>query len=55
MVNEKIGCLKLVCIYIDVMIFVDCLGQKVIVIGEKGVKFKKIGMDVCIDMEKMFE
>ena len=30
-------------------------GQKAIVIGEKGAKLKKIGMDARIDMEKMFE
>ena len=29
--------------------------HKAIVIGEKGAKLKKIGMDARIDMEKMFE
>lgn len=42
-------------VFIDATIFVDRPGQKAIVIGEKGAKLKKIGMDARIDMEKMFE
>ena len=54
-VNEKTGRPKPACTYIDATIFVDRPGQKAIVIGEKGAKLKKIGMDARIDMEKMFE
>lgn len=54
-VNEKTGRLKPACTYIDATIFVDRPGQKAIVIGEKGAKLKKIGMDARVDMEKMFE
>ncbi|EXC34023.1 GTP-binding protein Era [Acinetobacter sp. 869535] len=53
--NEKTGRMKAACTYIDATIFVDRPGQKAIVIGEKGAKLKKIGMDARIDMEKMFE
>jgi GTP-binding protein Era len=54
-VHEKTGKLKPACTYIDATIFVDRPGQKAIVIGEKGSKLKKIGMDARVDMEKMFE
>ena len=53
--NEKTGSMKAPCTYIDATIFVDRSGQKAIVIGEKGAKLKKIGMDARVDMEKMFE
>lgn len=53
--NEKTGRMKAPCTYIDATIFVDRPGQKAIVIGEKGAKLKKIGMDARVDMEKMFE
>jgi GTP-binding protein Era len=53
--NEKTGRMKAPCTYIDATIFVDRPGQKAIVIGEKGSKLKKIGMDARLDMEKMFE
>ncbi|MEK5794850.1 KH domain-containing protein, partial [Acinetobacter nosocomialis] len=53
--NEKTGRMKPACTYIDATIFVDRPGQKAIVIGEKGSKLKKIGMDARVDMEKMFE
>ena len=53
--NEKTGRMKAPCTYIDATIFVDRAGQKAIVIGEKGAKLKKIGMDARVDMEKMFE
>ena len=53
--NEKTGRMKAPCTYIDATIFVDRSGQKAIVIGEKGAKLKKIGMDARVDMEKMFE
>ena len=54
-INEKTGRPKAACTYIDATIFVDRQGQKAIVIGEKGAKLKKIGMDARADMEKMFE
>ncbi|AYA04393.1 GTPase Era [Acinetobacter sp. WCHAc010034] len=54
-INEKTGRPKAACTYIDATIFVDRPGQKAIVIGEKGAKLKKIGMDARVDMEKMFE
>ena len=54
-VNEKTGHPKAACTYIDATIFVDRQGQKAIVIGEKGAKLKKIGMDARADMERMFE
>ncbi|OTG73326.1 GTPase Era [Acinetobacter terrae] len=54
-VHEKTGRPKPACTYIDATIFVDRQGQKAIVIGEKGAKLKKIGMDARADMEKMFE
>ncbi|MDQ8935706.1 GTPase Era [Acinetobacter rudis] len=54
-VNEKTGRLKPACTYIDATIFVERSGQKAIVIGEKGAKLKRIGMDARVDMEKMFE
>jgi GTP-binding protein Era len=54
-IHEKTGKLKPACTYIDATIFVDRAGQKAIVIGEKGTKLKKIGMDARTDMEKMFE
>ena len=54
-VNEKTGRPKPACTYIDATIFVDRQGQKAIVIGEKGAKLKKIGVDARADMEKMFE
>lgn len=54
-IHEKTGRLKPACTYIDATIFVDRPGQKAIVIGEKGTKLKKIGMDARTDMEKMFE
>ena len=53
--NEKTGRMKPACTYIDATIFVERSGQKAIVIGEKGAKLKKIGMDARADMEKMFE
>ncbi len=53
--HEKTGRPKPACTYIDATIFVDRQGQKAIVIGEKGAKLKKIGMDARADMEKMFE
>ena len=54
-IHEKTGRPKPACTYIDATIFVDRPGQKAIVIGEKGAKLKKIGMDARADMEKMFE
>ncbi|MFB2538843.1 MULTISPECIES: GTPase Era [unclassified Acinetobacter] len=54
-VNEKTGKIKPACTYIDATIFVERQGQKAIVIGDKGQKLKKIGMDARLDMEKMFE
>lgn len=54
-VNPKTGRVKPACTYIDATIFVDRQGQKAIVIGDKGAKLKKIGMDARLDMEKMFE
>lgn len=54
-VNPKTGRTKPACTYIDATIFVDRQGQKAIVIGDKGSKLKKIGMDARVDMEKMFE
>ena len=54
-IHEKTGRPKAACTYIDATIFVDRQGQKAIVIGEKGAKLKKIGMDARADMEKMFE
>lgn len=54
-VNEKTGRLKPACTYIDATIFVERSGQKAIVIGEKGAKLKRIGIDARVDMEKMFE
>ena len=54
-INAKTGRPKAACTYIDATIFVDRPGQKAIVIGEKGSKLKKIGMDARADMEKMFE
>lgn len=54
-VHEKTGRIKPACTYIDATIFVERLGQKSIVIGEKGRKLKQIGMDARADMEKMFE
>ncbi len=53
--NEKTGRMKPACTYIDATIYVDRSGQKAIVIGDKGTKLKKIGMDARADMEKMFE
>ena len=53
--HEKTGRPKPACTYIDATIFVDRQGQKAIVIGEKGAKLKKIGIDARADMEKMFE
>ncbi|MDO4223232.1 MAG: GTPase Era [Acinetobacter sp.] len=53
--NEKTGKLKPACTYIDATIFVERVGQKAIVIGDKGKKLKQIGMDARVDMEKMFE
>ena len=53
--KKKTGRMKPACTYIDATIFVDRQGQKAIVIGEKGSKLKKIGMDARADMEKMFE
>lgn len=53
--NKKTGKLKPACTYIDATIFVDRSGQKAIVIGDKGAKLKKIGMEARLDMEKMFE
>ncbi|TCM67787.1 GTP-binding protein Era [Acinetobacter calcoaceticus] len=53
--NEKTGRMKPACTYIDATIYVERTGQKAIVIGEKGAKLKKIGMDARADMEKMFE
>lgn len=54
-VHEKTGRLKPACTYIDATIFVERQGQKAIVIGDKGAKLKRIGMDARVDMEKMFE
>ena len=54
-ISEKTGRPKPACTYIDATIFVDRQGQKAIVIGDKGSKLKKIGMDARADMEKMFE
>lgn len=54
-IKEKTGKVKPACMYIDATIFVDRIGQKAIVIGDKGAKLKKIGMEARIDMEKMFE
>lgn len=54
-VNEKTGRVKSACTYIDATIFVERSGQKAIVIGDKGAKLKKIGMEARLDMEKMFE
>lgn len=53
--NEKTGRMKPACTYIDATIYVDRASQKAIVIGDKGSKLKKIGMDARADMEKMFE
>src|SRR5699024_5016645 len=50
-IHEKTGRPKPACTYIDATIFVDRQGQKAIVIGEKGAKLKKIGMDARADME----
>lgn len=54
-VNEKTGKIKPACIYIDATIYVERIGQKAIVIGEKGKKLKQIGIEARTDMEKMFE
>lgn len=53
--NEKTGRMKPACTYIDATIYVDRASQKAIVIGDKGSKLKKIGIDARADMEKMFE
>ncbi len=53
--NEKTGKMKSACTYIDATIFVERSGQKAIVIGDKGVKLKRIGVEARADMEKMFE
>ncbi len=53
--NEKSGRMKPACTYIDATIFVERSGQKAIVIGEKGAKLKRIGIEARTDMEKMFE
>ncbi|WP_445115476.1 GTPase Era [Acinetobacter sp. WZC-1] len=54
-VNEKTGRPKPACTYIDATIFVERQGQKAIVIGDKGAKLKRIGIEARTDMEKMFE
>ncbi len=54
-INEKTGKLKPACTYIDATVFVERVGQKAIVIGDKGKKLKQIGIDARTDMEKMFE
>lgn len=53
--NEKTGKMKAACTYIDATIFVERAGQKAIVIGDKGAKLKRIGVEARADMEKMFE
>ncbi|APV34787.1 GTPase Era [Acinetobacter soli] len=54
-ISEKTGRMKPACTYIDATIFVERAGQKAIVIGDKGAKLKRIGMEARTDMEKMFE
>lgn len=54
-IHDKTGKLKPACTYIDATIFVERIGQKAIVIGEKGRRLKQIGMEARTDMEKMFE
>lgn len=40
--------------YINVLILVECIGQKKMVIGKNGEKIKIIGCEVCLDMEELF-
>lgn len=52
--DPKTGKWRKAVTFIDATIFVERQGQKVIVIGDKGEKIKKIGMGARTDMEQMF-
>lgn len=41
--------------FIDATIFVERIGQKTIIIGEKGTRIKQIGIDARKDMEVLFD
>ena len=41
-------------LHIDVVIWVERRGQKIIIIGNKGEKLKEIGKQARIDIEKLF-
>ena len=52
--DPETGKWRRACTFIDATIFVERVGQKTIIIGEKGARIKQIGIDARMDMEVLF-
>lgn len=53
--DPKTGKWHKACTFIDATIFVERVGQKTIIIGDKGSRIKQIGIDARLDMQKLFD
>lgn len=53
--DPETGKWRRACTFIDATIFVERVGQKTIIIGDKGSRIKQVGIDARLDMEKLFD
>lgn len=53
--DPETGKWRRACTFIDATIFVERMGQKTIIIGDKGSRIKQVGIEARQDMEKLFD